>query len=288
MSTPLMLRSVLRASSSACLTASSELVVWNRTAEKADELVQLGAVRAESPADAARGAEAVITMLANPEALRAVVEGADGLAAGSGDATVIEMSTVGPSAVIWLRSALPRETPLVDAPVLGSLSEVESGSLRIFIGGPDELAQRWMPLLSALGEPIHVGPLGSGAAAKLVANTTLLGTIGVLGEALALAQGLGLARDKAFEVLSATPIAAQAERRREAVESGDYPARFSLSLARKDAELIAEAAAEAGVELRIAEAARSWVAEAEEAGWGDRDYSAVLARILSRRRAATS
>jgi 3-hydroxyisobutyrate dehydrogenase/2-hydroxy-3-oxopropionate reductase len=270
------------------LGADHELVVWNRTAEKADELVQLGAVRAESPADAARGAEAVITMLANPEALRAVVEGADGLAAGSGDATVIEMSTVGPSAVIWLRSALPRETPLVDAPVLGSLSEVESGSLRIFIGGPDELAQRWMPLLSALGEPIHVGPLGSGAAAKLVANTTLLGTIGVLGEALALAQGLGLARDKAFEVLSATPIAAQAERRREAVESGDYPARFSLSLARKDAELIAEAAAEAGVELRIAEAARSWVAEAEEAGWGDRDYSAVLARILSRRRAATS
>jgi 3-hydroxyisobutyrate dehydrogenase-like beta-hydroxyacid dehydrogenase len=134
-----------------------------------------------------------------------------------------------------------------------------------------------------LGSPLHVGPLGSGAAAKLVANTTLVGTIGVLGEALALADGLGLPREKAFEVLAATPLGAQAERRRESVESGEYPPRFALYLARKDAELVAAAAREAGVDLRLTEAARSWLAEAEEAGLGDRDYSAVLARILERR-----
>ena len=79
-----------------------------------------------------------------------------------------------------------------------------------------------------------------------------------------------------------TPLAAQAERRRPALESGEYPPRFSLALARKDADLVAEAAARAGVDLRLAEAARSWLREAEEAGLGEADYSAMLARILSR------
>ena len=127
-----------------------------------------------------------------------------------------------------------------------------------------------------------MGPLDSGAAAKLVANTTLFGTLGVLGEAIALAQGLGLSREAAFEVLAATPVAAQAERRRDAVEADEYPRRFSLALARKDAELIADAAASAGVDLRLAAAARSWPVDAGEAGWGDRDSAAVLSRILGR------
>lgn len=265
------------------LDAGHDLVVWNRTPGKAEELVARGAARAESPADAARKAEAVVTMVSDPAALRAVVEGAEGIAAGAdASVTVIEMSTVGPAAVAELESLLPPGTGLLDAPVLGSLSEVEAGTLAVFVGGPDELVERWMPLFSALGSPIHVGPLGSGAAAKLVANTTLFGTLSLLGEALALAEGLGLSWGAAFEVLAKTPLAAQAERRRPALEAGDFPLRFALSLALKDASLIVEAAEAAGVELRLVEAARSWVAEAEEAGWGDGDYSALLSYITSR------
>jgi 3-hydroxyisobutyrate dehydrogenase-like beta-hydroxyacid dehydrogenase len=265
------------------LDAGHDLVVWNRSAARADELVEAGATRADSPADAARRAEVVLTMVADPAALRAVSEGRDGIAAGADEsATVIEMSTVGPRAVARLRHALPDSVGLLDAPVLGSLSEVESGSLRLFVGGPEPLVERWTPLLSELGTPLRVGPLGSGAAAKLVANTTLFGALGVLGEALALAQGLGLTHETAFEVLAVTPIAAQAERRRAAIEGDDYPARFALTLARKDADLVAEAAEAAGVDLRLAEAARAWLTEAHEAGWGDRDYSAVVARMLGR------
>ena len=257
------------------LEAGHDLHVWNRTAEKAAPLVEAGALAAETPA------EAVITMVADPAALRDVTEDADGVAAGiGGEAVAIEMSTVGPDAVRHLASVLPEGTGLLDAPVLGSRGEAEAGTLRIFVGGPAQLAERWTPLLSALGSPLHVGPLGSGAAAKLVANTTLVGTIGVLGEALALAERLGLTRAKAFEVLGATPLAGQAERRREAVERDEYPPRFALYLARKDAELVVAAAEEAGADLRLTEAARRWLAEAEEAGWGDRDYSAVLAWIL--------
>jgi 3-hydroxyisobutyrate dehydrogenase len=258
-----------------------EVVVWNRDAAKAEPLTERGAVAAVSPADAARRSEVVITMVADPEALLQVTEGPEGVAAGVSDTTtVIQMSTVSPAAVARLESVLPDGTGLLDAPVLGSLSEVESGTLKIFAGGSEELVNRWTPLLSVLGSVIRVGPIGAGTAAKLVANSTLLGVLAVLGEALALANALGLSREAAFEVLAATPVAAQAERRREAVESGEYPRRFGLALALKDAELIREAAESSGTELKVAAAAREWFAEATEASWGDRDYAAILAWIL--------
>ncbi|HEV3407985.1 MAG TPA: NAD(P)-dependent oxidoreductase, partial [Gaiellaceae bacterium] len=256
--------------------------VWNRTRERAAALIEAGAVTAESPAAAARRADAVITMVADPEALRAVTRGRDGIAAGARTGTtVIEMSTVGPTAVSELADAVRGRAELLDAPVLGSLNEAESGSLKIFVGGHASLVERWTPLLEVLGSPIHVGPLGAGASAKLVANSTLFGSLALLGEALALADRLGLERRAAYEVLAGTPLAAQAERRRDAIESGEYPPRFSLSLALKDADLIADAAAATGAELRLAPAARSWLADAETAGWGDRDYAALLAYILA-------
>jgi 3-hydroxyisobutyrate dehydrogenase/2-hydroxy-3-oxopropionate reductase len=107
--------------------------------------------------------------------------------------------------------------------------------------------------------------------------------IDVLGEALAVGDALGSSRTTTFAVLGKTPLAQQAERRRPAIESGDYPSRYALYLARKDAALIVEAAAKkAGIELRVTEAAREWLAEAEEAGLGAADYSAVLVPILAR------
>ncbi|MGH3038293.1 MAG: NAD(P)-dependent oxidoreductase, partial [Gaiellaceae bacterium] len=147
--------------------AGYHVVVWNRTPAKTAELVERGAEAAESPADAARRADAVITMVADPAALRAVTERPEGISAGVVDSTtVIQMSTVGPAAVAWLAAALPAGARLLDAPVLGSIAEAEVGTLRIFVGGPEQLVEEWMPLLSVLGSPLHVGPLGAGAAAK--------------------------------------------------------------------------------------------------------------------------
>ena len=263
------------------LAAGHDVIVWNRTPAKAAELVERGALAAASPADAARRAEAVITVVSDPAALHVVSEGPDGIAAGvDGSTTVIEMSTVGPETVRWLASALPAGTELLDAPVLGSVSEAEEGTLEVFVGGPAPLAERWAPLLSVLGSPIHVGPLGAGASAKLVANATLFGSITVLGEVVSLADQLGLSRDVTFQVLAATPLAGPAERRRPSIVDSDYPLRFPLSLARKDAELIVEAARAAGIDLRVLEAARTWLADAEDSGAGDRDYSSVLAKII--------
>jgi 3-hydroxyisobutyrate dehydrogenase-like beta-hydroxyacid dehydrogenase len=144
------------------------------------------------------------------------------------------------------------------------------------VGGPQELFAQHESLLTTLGTVHHVGELGAGASAKLVANSTLFGTIAMLGEALRLADQLGLSRDAAYEVLSTTSLAQPAERRRAAVEANDYPPRFPLYLARKDADLVTAAAPE----LRLAQAGLSWLADADDASWGDRDYSALLAWIL--------
>lgn len=263
--------------------AGHEMAVWNRTPEKAAPLAELGATVASSPAEAAASSEFVLTMVADPAALAAVTEGPSGVAAGARAGTVVvEMSTVGPAAVERLSRVLPERVELVDAPVLGSLAEAEAGTLTVFAGGAAEAVERCRPLFEILGSLLHVGGTGAGAAAKLVANSTLFGSLAVLGEAVALADALGVPRQAAFDVLSATPIAAQAGRRKESLENGDYPLRFALSLAAKDARLVAEAARAAGIDVRAAEAALSWLDDAVEAGWGDRDYSEVL-EIVTRR-----
>jgi 3-hydroxyisobutyrate dehydrogenase-like beta-hydroxyacid dehydrogenase len=257
--------------------AGYDLIVWNRSPERTAPFVDRGAIAAESPRDAARRADVLITMLADPAALAAVTEGDDGIAAGAHpDLIVVEMSTVGPAAVARLAGALPGGTGLVDAPVLGSLAEVEAGSLSIFAGGETELVDRVAPVLAHLGTVLHIGPGGSGAAAKLVANATLVGVISVIGEAVALGRQLGLDDDAIGRVLGRTALADQAGRRLQAIQADEYPPRFPLSLAHKDADLIHEAAAG----LRALEAARSWLADAEGEGKGRLDYSAVLATIL--------
>src|SRR6516165_12786716 len=134
------------------VAAGHEVTVWNRSAGKAEPLAELGAVPAASPAEAASRAEVLITMVADPAALRAVTEGPGGVAAdASAPLTVVEMSTVGPAAVARLASALPPATGLLDAPVLGSLAEAESGSLVILAGGPARLVERVLPVLAAVG-----------------------------------------------------------------------------------------------------------------------------------------
>jgi HAD superfamily hydrolase (TIGR01450 family) len=266
------------------LEAGHQVVVWNRSFGKAKPLRERGATVATTPADAAMLADVLITVVADPAALRAVSDGSHGIAAGADAAlTLIEMSTVGPEAVAELAAKMPVGAQLLDAPVLGGIAEAEAGTLTVFAGGPDQAVAAARPLLEQLGTVHHVGPLGSGAAAKLVANAALFGSIALVGEAIALARRLGLPDEATYDVLATTPLAGQAERRRQSITNGEYPRRFALSLARKDADLIRAAARRRSHELGLLEATRRWLIEAEAAGWGERDYTAMLARIVGER-----
>jgi 3-hydroxyisobutyrate dehydrogenase-like beta-hydroxyacid dehydrogenase len=262
------------------LEAGHELTVWNRTPRKAEPLTEKGARQATSPGEAVRDAEAIITMLATPEALEDVVFGRDGVAGGAGPVTtMIEMSTVGPEVVRDLAERLPEGVRLIDAPVLGSVPQATEGSLKVFVGGGEEDFGRWRSLLETFGTPIHLGPLGAGASMKLVANSTLGALMSGLGEALSLAQGLGLETALVLDILAESPLGVTVNSKRELIDTGAYPPRFKLALAAKDLRLVTEAAEEAGRDLRVATAARSWLEEADRAGLGDLDYSAVTAHI---------
>jgi 3-hydroxyisobutyrate dehydrogenase-like beta-hydroxyacid dehydrogenase len=268
-----------RAFAGRLLATGHEVVVWNRSPGPVDALVAEGAKAAGSPADAAAASDFVITMISDPAALQAVTDGPDGILAGArAGCSLLQMATVGPAAVHQLAQRMPAEVELVDCPVLGSISEAEGGTLSVFIGGDHRRAE---PVLSSLGRIVPVGEVGAGSAAKLVANSTLFGLLSVLGEAVALGDGLGLPRDAVFDVLAASPIAAQAERRRGPLEANEFPLRFALALARKDADLVLAAAADAGVSLPVAAAARGWFDDAVNAGRGGDDYSAVLAHIAA-------
>jgi 3-hydroxyisobutyrate dehydrogenase-like beta-hydroxyacid dehydrogenase len=265
------------------LEGGHELIVWNRTAERAGALVERGARAAATPAEAARSADAVVTMLATPAALEQVVFGADGLTTGlAPGSTLIEMSTVGPDAVRALAARLPEGVHLLDAPVLGSVPQATQGTLELFVGGPEDVFERWRPVLELLGRPVHFGPVGAGAAMKLVANLTLGVLMTGLGEALALADAEGLDQALVLDALAGSPIGATVKSKRDNVESGTYPPNFKLSLAVKDLRLVTEAAARAGLDLCVAPAARAWLEMADEAGLGPRDYSAVIAHVRRR------
>jgi 3-hydroxyisobutyrate dehydrogenase-like beta-hydroxyacid dehydrogenase len=260
------------------LGAGHDLRVWNRTPGRAGALVDAGATEAASPAEAGAGAEVVVTMLADPAAVEDVVLGAD-LGAGT---TLIEMSTIGPDAVRSLAARLPEGVDVLDAPVLGSIPQATEGTLKIFVGGAAGVFERCRPVLEAMGNPRHLGPLGAGAAMKLVANSTLGALMTGLAEALALADGLGLEEADVLDILSESPIGVTTKGKRPLIESGVYTPNFTLGLAAKDLRLVMEAAEAAGVELRVAAAARSWLERADDHGRGDLDYSAVIADVRGR------
>jgi 3-hydroxyisobutyrate dehydrogenase-like beta-hydroxyacid dehydrogenase len=264
--------------------AGHQLTVWNRTAGRAQALADRGARIAATPAEAAAGADAVFTMLSTPEVVKDVVCGDRGVAEGmSAGSVLIEMSTIGPQGVEEIRLKLPREVDMLDAPVLGSVPQAEQGTLKIFVGGSREAFGRCRTLLDDVGSPVHLGSLGSGAAMKLVANAGLLALITGLAESLALADVFGLDLEAVFDVLEDSPMGVTVKRKRKNVSAGEFAPDFKLSLARKDARLVAEAAENHGLDLPLARAARRWMDDAEEAGLGELDYSAVTAQVRGRR-----
>jgi 3-hydroxyisobutyrate dehydrogenase-like beta-hydroxyacid dehydrogenase len=263
------------------LAAGHELTVWNRTPERTKPLVDRGARAAATPAAAARGVDAAITMVATPEALEEVVFSEQGLVRALGQGQVlIEMSTVGPDVIRSVARRMPDGVTVVDAPVRGSVPQATEGTLAIFVGASDEAFKRVREILTPLGTVRQVGGPGAGASMKLVVNSALAASIVSVGEGLALGEALGLDRKAILDVLADSPVGAIVRAKRSNIETASYPSSFKLSLAIKDLRLVTETASRAGRELKLARAARAWLEKAGQAGAGDLDFSAVVATIL--------
>ncbi len=259
------------------LAAGHDLTVWNRTSERAEPLARAGATVAGSPADAAARADAIFTMLTDPAALEAVVFGGAGVAETiRPGAALIDLSTVGPAPIRGVAARLPEGVEVLDAPVRGSVDKARAASLGIVVGGDREVFERWRDLLAVMGEPTYVGELGAGQAAKLVNNVAVIGAIVLVGEALALAQRLGLTREAAFDLLEQTSLGDAVRYVRDRLEPRDFAPRFKASLAAKDLAIGLEAGA-GGSEQRLVAAAASWFDEVRALGLDELDFTVVAA-----------
>jgi 3-hydroxyisobutyrate dehydrogenase len=264
-----------RAIAARLLGAGHDVAVWNRTPGRDEELVAAGARRAATAAHAVGDAEVVITMVTDPPALEEILFGPGGAGPAIPEtATLIEMSTVGPTEIASVAERLA-PVPVLDAPVLGSVPSVESGTLVIFVGGDREVFDRHAGLLSLLGTPMYQGGSGSGAMLKLVNNAAGTAALVAVGELLALTDRAGIDPDVALDSLAAGPLASMIERWRPRLTGEDHASYFRLALARKDLALASDQAQRNAIELTVVEAAAARCDEAIEAGLGDADFGAI-------------
>lgn len=243
------------------------VTVWNRSPQRTGPLHAAGARVARSPAAAAEGADAVITMLSDADALEGVLFGDNGALAGlRPGGTLVDMSTVGPRALHTIARKLPPDTELIDAPVAGSTTAAVAGTLTILAGGSPRALDRMQPVLSVLGSVRRCGELGSGAALKLVLNTGLLTAVAAVADALAVADAVGVSRETALEALQAGPLGG-------AVTRVTGPAQFSVALAAKD---LALALSTTPVPLPVTTAAATRMSNAMATGLADADIAAIV------------
>jgi len=262
------------------LKAGFSLAVYNRTAAKAQPLVDAGARLASTPADAAKGASIVLSMLADDAASREVWLGKDGaLAAADQGAILVESSTVSPAWIAELAGlAAQHGAEFLDAPVTGSRMQAEAGQLSILVGGSDAALAAVTPALRAMSkEIVHLGPVGSGAKMKLVNNFLCGVQIASLAEALAWIERSGLDPEKALEVLKTgapgSPLLGAISAR---MAAHNYTVNFLLRLIVKDLQYAQNEAARCDVDLTTAQVARSLFEAAVAKGYGEVDMSAVI------------
>ena len=248
------------------------LTVWNRTRRRADDL-GIGRV-ADSPAMAVRDADVIISSLTDAEAVLSTYIGSDGAVSEGAGKLFIEMSTAGPGILLVLAGDVAAARGrLVDAPIVGAPPAMRAGQVAILIGGDDVDVGLATPVLSVLGTVRHVGPLGSGARLKLVANSMLADVVLAAAELQVAGERAGLQPDDVFWVLERlAPLLAA--RRNGIVENHHEPTLFALRDLRKDLDLAVGLFGRSKVDAPLTVEARNLVAAAASK-YGDLDITAV-------------
>lgn len=262
------------------LKAGFSLTVFNRTPAKAQPLIDAGARLASTPAEAAKNASVVISMLADDAASREVWLGEGGaLAAAKKGDILIESSTVSPAWIAELaKLAGQHGVDFLDAPVTGSRMQAEAGQLSFLVGGKDMALEAATPVLRAMSkEIVHLGPVGSGAKMKLINNFLCGVQVASLAEGLAWIERSGLDRDKALSVLKTgapgSPLLSAISAR---MVSQNYSVNFLLKLMTKDLFYAQNEAELSNVDLKTAEIARTIFETAIMQGFGDKDMASII------------
>ena len=261
--------------------AGHDLVVFNRTRQRAEDLAQRVPARVTDTArEAAMSADVCLVSLADDVAVTSTYLDDSGLIAGlQSGGVVCDTSTVAPATV---RSLAPlvgqKNATLIDTPVSGSVSTVESGTLTVMVGGDSAALDQARPVLDAFAKSIfHLGDVGAGATMKRVGNSLVHSLNVSVSEALVLAEKAGLDREIVYDIFESGAAGAPyvKYKRTAFLQPGETPVAFSLALVAKDQELIHDLAQQTGTRMDQAEASRHLVREAIEAGLAERDISEV-------------
>jgi 3-hydroxyisobutyrate dehydrogenase len=259
------------------LSAGMQVRAWNRSREKAEPLAEDGAEVTDNPEDAARGADFLLTMLADADVVAEAVNGGV-LSALAEDGVWIQTSTVGEKGNERLAGlATEHGVAYVDAPVLGTRQPAEQGQLIVLASGPEEVRERSEQVFGAVGSrTVWLGEAGDGSRLKLVVNNWIVGLLGVLAGTVALAEAIGVDPARFLETIEGGPLGLPyAQMKGSMMIEEDFPTSFSAKLARKDASLVLDAARAHDLRLGIAEAVTARFDEAIAAGHGDADMAAV-------------
>src|SRR5437879_6154327 len=274
------------------ISVGHEVGVWNRNSAKTKPLIDAGAKLSASPAKLVAGCEVVIVMLLNDAATDTVYRGPSGILTSKlAGKLLIDMSTVRPRTMKSNGSSvLQQDAAFVECPVGGSTGPAKEGKLFGLVGGAKADVTRAMPVLEQLCRRIeHVGALGSGATMKLAVNLPLLVYWQALGEALTICKPLNLPANRLDDILSDTAGTPTAMKGRGAVIAkvlGGAPrgeTAFGLNAAKKDLATAVQFGASLHAELPVTASALACYEEAEAAGLGDADATAVSTRWAQRK-----
>jgi 3-hydroxyisobutyrate dehydrogenase-like beta-hydroxyacid dehydrogenase len=253
----------------------------------ADDLVHEGLQWLGTPREVAEAADVLITSVPNDDVLESVAAGPDGILAGISEPKIwIDMSTVSPHASRELAERVRAiGAAMLDAPVSGSVPQVQAGTLTIMVGGDKQAYGRVESILRELGTPTHIGKNGQGLVLKLAINISLAVQMLAFAEGLVLAERSGIDRKLAVDVMTASPIGSpMLKARAELVLDLPEEAWFDVSLMQKDVALALDTGRELHVPLPSAATADQLLTLARALGYERRDIAAlfeVLANLTS-------
>lgn len=259
--------------------AGYDLIVYNRTKEKADKLIEKGAEWGETVAKTAKKADILFTMLSTPEVVVEVALGENGFLENMKDnALWVNSSTVNPSFTRKMHeAATERKVRFLDAPVSGSLKPAEKGELIFLIGGDKKEFEEVREYLNVMGKSaVHAGKHGMGSAMKMVINKLLAEAMLSFAEGMKFGESMGLNKEILLDtLLNSIVVAPFTKTKRDNIEKGDFPAEFPLKWQQKDLYLATLSAYEKGVSIPSGNNAKEIYAMAKENGFGDKDMSAI-------------
>ena len=266
------------------LSKSHDVTVYNRTAKKAEAWVEEhGGDRADTPKEAAAGAEFVFACVGNDDDLREVTLGEDGAFHAMGEDAVFVDNTTASAAIARELAAesLRQGFHFLDAPVSGGQAGAENGALTVMVGGDEAVFQRARPVIESYAKMVGLmGEAGAGQLTKMVNQICIAGLVQGLSEGLNLGKKAGLDVEKVVDVISKGAAGSwQMENRHKTMNQGEYDHGFAVDWMRKDLKICLEEADRQGVSLPVAALVDQFYAEVQAMGGNRWDTSSLMARL---------